>query len=768
MLDFVQSRRDFLQGALVVTFALAGRGIPARAEGIAAAKTVAADEVDGFLAIGADGRVTVYSGKVDLGTGVRTALSQIVAEELDLPLDRVTLIQGDTALTPDQSPTWGSLSIQEGGMQLRQAAATARKALIETAAQRLGVAEAKLEVANGAIAGGGKRISFAELVGGRAFSRKLDKDAPMKDPATHTIVGKSVPRLDLPEKATGRFTYMHDFRLPGMLHGRVVRPLAIGAGLESVDESSVRGVPGLVAVVREGNFLGVVATTEWGAIRAARQLKATWSKWEGLPDRTRLWEHVRNTKIGKDEVTAKAGNSAAALRNASKRLAATYDFAIQTHGSLGPSCAVAEISNGKLTCWTASQATHDLRNQLAAMVGMAAADVRCIYLEGSGCYGRNGHEDAAGDAVLLSRAVGGRPVRVQWMRADEHGWDPKHPPTLIDLRAGLDGDGHVVAWESEFFVAPTPISIAGRFASSVPLLAASLGRLPDVPGAETIHLTFNSGVPYTFSNFATVCHLLTETPLRSAWVRAPVEMPNSFANEAFVDEIAAAAGADPLDFRLRHLEDGRGVELLNRLAALAKWERRPSPKNGADGDVATGRGLSYVKYDLTGTYVGAVAEVEVDRKTGVVRVTRFFVVHDCGQIINPDGLRNQIEGAVIQTVSRTLLEEVLFDRSAVTSLHWGTYPILTFPDVPEVEIALIDRPTEKPRGAGEPTAIVVPAAISNAVFDAAGVRLRSVPFTPAKVKAAIAGNRIGECRIAGSFGRWRLGGAGGATPSSPC
>jgi nicotinate dehydrogenase subunit B len=742
MLDFVQSRRDFLKGALVVTFALAGRGIPARAAGNAAAKTVAADEVDGFLAIGADGRVTVCSGKVDLGTGIRTALSQIVAEELDLPLDRITLIQGDTALTPEQGATVESLSIEVGGMQLRQAAATARQALIKMAARRLGVAEAKLEVANGAITGGGKLISFAELVGGGTFSRKLDRDAPVKDPATYAIVGKPVPRLDIPEKATARFTYMQDFRVSGMLHGRVVRPLAIGASLESVDEASVRDVPGVVAVVREGNFLGVVAATEWGAIRASRRLKATWSKWQGLPDRARLWEHVRNTKIGKDEITSKAGDSAEALRKASKRLAATYDFAIQTHGSLGPSCAVAEIRNGKLTCWTASQSTHYLRQQLAAMVGMAAADVRCIYLEGSGCYGHNGHEDAAADAVLLSRAVGGRPVRVQWMRADEHGWDRKGPPTLIDLRAGLDAGGHVVAWESEFFLAPIAIAAAiaaESWANNVPLLAASLGRLPGVPGSEPIVYSFDSSVPYSFPNIETVCHRLVETPLRSGPIRAP-GMPNIFANEAFIDEVATAVGADPIDFRLQYLKDARGIELLNRLAAFTKWEKRPLPKYyGGAGDVASGRGLSYIRYEGDRTYVGAVAEVEVDRKTGAVRVTRVFVVHDCGQIINPDGLRNQIEGGVIQTVSRTLLEEVLFDRSAVTSLHWGTYPILTFPDVPEVEIELIDHPAEKPSGAGEPTCAVVPAAISNAVFDAAGVRLRSVPFTPGKVKAAIEG-----------------------------
>ncbi len=548
-----------------------------------------------------------------------------------------------------------------------------------------------------------------------------------------------MPRLDIPQKATGHFTYMHDFRMPGMLHGRVVRPLAIGASLESVDESSVRGVPGMIAVVREGNFLGVVATTEWGAIRASRQLRATWSKWEGLPDRTRLWQHVRNTKIGKDEVTSKVGNSAEALRNAPKRLAATYDFAIQAHGSIGPSCAVAEIRNGKLTCWCASQATHDLRKQLALMVGMAAEDVRCIHLEGSGCYGRNGHEDAAADAVLLSRAVGGRPVRVQWMRSDEHGWEPKGPPTLIDLRAGLDADGNVVAWESEFFLAPVAISVAGSPKSKVPLLAASLAHLPGFPASEPGFFSFNTGVPYTFPNIETLWHPLVETPLRPSWVRAPGVMQDTFANEGFIDELAAAVGTDPLEFRLRYLKDARGVELLSRLAALAKWERRPSPKSGAEGDIASGRGLSYIKYEWNRTYVCAVAEVEVDRKTGVVRVPRFFVVHDCGQIINPDGLRNQIEGGVIQTVSRTLLEEVLFNRSAVTSLHWGTYPILTFPDVPEVEIELIDRPAEKPSGAGEPAAAVVPAAISNAVFDAAGVRLRSVPFTPAKVKAAIEG-----------------------------
>ncbi|MBR1132766.1 xanthine dehydrogenase family protein molybdopterin-binding subunit [Bradyrhizobium iriomotense] len=734
MLDFVSTRRGVLKtgGALFVTFTLVDKVLPALAQGSARKKTVSLDEVDGFLSVGVDGQITVYSGKVDLGTGVRTAFTQIVAEELEVPIDRVNLIQGDTALTPDQGPTWGSISIQIGGMQIRKAAATARKALVEMAAERLGVPPNELRIENGAIKSSGKSVSCADLVGGRTFSLKVDKDAPVKDPASYTVVGKSVPRLDIPPKATGQFMYMQDFRVGGMLHGRVVRPLAIGAKLENVDESSVKDVPGLVKVVRDGNFLGVVATTEWDAIQAARRLKATWSKWEGLPERAHLWEHVRATKINSDEVTANVGNSAKALSDASKRISASYDFAIHTHGSIGPSCAVVEINDGKITCWSASQATHRLRKQLAAMMAISPDDIRCLYIEGSGCYGRNGHEDAAGDAALLSRAVGGRPVRVQWMRADEHGWDPKGAPVLIDLRAGVDREGRTIAWESEFFL---PDSFG-----PVPLVAAILADLPGMTEQLPKFVVRNTAVPYTFPNIRTVAHMLNETPLRWSWMRSPGRLESTFANECFVDELAASVSADPLDFRLKHLGDPRGVELLQRLAVLTKWEKRTSPRKDAKGDVVAGRGISYVQYDLVRTYVGAVAEIEVDRRTGEIRVERFLVVHDCGQIINPDGVTNQIEGNIIQTVSRTLKEEVLFDRSAVTSLHWATYPILTFPEVPDVIIELIDRPNEKPWGAGEPAATIVPSAISNAVFDALGVRLRSVPFTPAKVLAAIEGD----------------------------
>jgi nicotinate dehydrogenase subunit B len=727
-LAIATNRRQFLagSGALVVSFSWTASTTSTFATDAALAKTLAADEVDAFLAIDDKGAVTVYSGKVDLGTGVLTAMTQIVAEELDVPISRITVVQGDTALTPDQGPTYGSLSIQNGGVQLRQAAATARRALMRAAATQLDAAPGDLTIVEGVIsAASGKAVSYAALVGGKSFALKLDKDAPSKDPKAFKVVGRSVARLDIPAKVTGEFTYMQDVRLPGMLHGRAVRPPAIGATLQSVDEDSVQSIPGLVKVVREGNFLGVVAETEWAAIKASRQLKAGWSTWEGLPDENQLWDHVRTTRISKEEIN-NIGDVAAALEAGAKRLKATYDFTIHTHGSIGPSCAIAEIKDGKLTCWTASQATHNLRKQLAAMLAMPLEAVRAIYVDGSGCYGRNGHEDAAADAALLARAVG-RPVRVQWMREEEHGWDPKGPPTLIDLEAALDASGGVIAWSSKFFI---PEGAVGN----VPLLAAQHAGLPHESTMSPGSIQQNSAIPYAFPNVRIALHRLAQTPFRPSWIRTPGRMQNTFANESFMDELAAAAGVDPLEFRLRYLKDSRGVELLTRLARLATWEQLTRPK-ATGGD--SGRGISYVRYELARTYVGAVADVEVDRKSGEIRVTRFFVVQDCGQIINPDGVRAQLEGNIIQTVSRTLKERVTFDRSRVTSVDWASYPILTFPEVPEIYIDLIDRPTEKPWGAGEPSAAVVSAAISNAVYDAIGTRLRSVPFTSDKVKAAI-------------------------------
>jgi nicotinate dehydrogenase subunit B len=730
------SRREILKfGGLIVSFALPMRltavGNPRMDAAADTPKVVASDRVDGFLAIDRQGSVTVFSGKVDLGTGVRTAITQIVAEELDVPLARVNVIQGDTSLTPDQGPTYGSLSIQNGGVQIRLAAATARRALLREAAQRLNVDEHELNVDAGVIKPkqGNTFVPYGELIGGRTLMIAVDKDAPLKDPGSYTVVGRSQPRLDIPDKVTGRFTYMQDFRLQGMVHGRVVRPPAIGATLLSVDADSVSHVPGLIKVVQRRNFLAVVAKTEWGAISAARQLNARWSDWQGLPDEDNLWDYVRATKIVRDDVTSNRGNVDTALAAADKRLSSTYDFAIHTHGSIGPSCAVASFEGGKLTCWSASQATHNLRQQLALMFGMSDADVRAIYIEGSGCYGRNGHEDAAADAALLAREVN-RPVRVQWMRADEHGWDPKGPPTLIDMQAALEASGNVSAWYSQFY---GPDGVAGK----VKLVAAELAGMPHETAMSPGGIIAGTAVPYTFANVKTVAHRLVTTPLRPSWIRSPGRMQSGFAHEAFFDEIAVAANADPFELRRRYLaDDARAIEVLERLARLARWQKRGTDRN-AGGSTATGRGMAFIKYENDRTYVGMVATVELVRATGVITAKHFAVVQDCGQVINPDGVKNQIEGNVVQTVSRTLIEQVRFDRSRVTSIDWQTYPILTFAEAPEIDIELIDRPHEKLWGVGEPSAAIVSAAISNAVFDAVGVRLRSVPFSPDKVLAAL-------------------------------
>jgi nicotinate dehydrogenase subunit B len=727
MLDTNLSRRAFLKsgGALVVTFALAPR--------MGEAQPVPdADEVGSFIAIDAKGMVTLYSGKVELGTGAVTAITQIAAEELSVPFGRVTTIQGDTALTPNQGPTYASLSVQDGGVQIRRAAATAREALLDRAAGRLGVAKAELIVREGVVhlRDGSKSVSYAELVGDRKFTIKIDPKAPFKDPKDYTIVGKPVPRLDIPAKIFGTFDFVQDVKLPGMLHARVVHPAGVGATLQSFDDNACRKIKGYVRAVRKGDFLAVVATNEWAAVSASTAIVAKWSDWAGLPEQSQLWEYVRNSKVDRSEVFQSNGDSAEALKRSGRTLQATYDLAMNTHGSIGPSCAVADFKNGQLTVWTPSQASHLLRVQLASMLQIKPESVRCIYVEGAGCYGRNGSDDCSSEAALISKAIR-RPVRLQWMRQDEHGWDPKGPPVLLDYRGAFDAEGRITAWESDIFMPERPMRRSG-----VTLLAAVLAGLQKFgPPSAPLH-NIGLGIPYSLPNNRLTAHWLVDTPLPAAWIRAPGRMQNTFGNESFLDEIAAAAGIDPFEIRVRYLKDPRGLELLERLRQFAKWEPRGTRPRDT-GPIAHGRGLSYGKYELVRTYVGIVADVSVDRTNGKVKVDRVFVVHDCGQIINPDGLRNQIEGNVVQTVSRSVVEKLTFSRSAVTSLNWGSYPILTFPNVPEVVIDLIDRPTEVPWGAGEPTTSVVPSAIANAVYDATGARLRSVPFRPATVLAAL-------------------------------
>ena len=728
------SRRSFLKsgGALIVSFAIAPQLIgSASAAAGNATKTIALDQVDGFLSIDAKGHVMVFSGKVDIGTGIRTAITQIAAEELCVPLKSVTVIEGDTQLTPDQGPTFASVSIQVGGMQIRQAAATARVALIAQAAQQMNLAPDLLVARDGMVVprAGGKGISYAALIGGKDFQLKLDPKAPLKDPKDYTIVGKSIRRLDIPDKVTGRFEYMQDVKVKGMLHARVVRPTAMKASLISFDDAKCKAIPGYLRTVRQGNFLAVVARSEWAAIKASRALDTKCTAWEGLPEQSKLWEHVRNTKVAKIDDLQKTGDSAVAMQQPGlKKISATYDFAIHTHGSIGPSCAIAEFKNGMLTCWSASQAPHLLQRQIAAMMKMKAEDVHIIYVEGAGCYGRNGHEDATADAALLAREMNA-PVRLQWMRSDEHGWDPKGPPTLLDFKAALDDKGNITAWESQLYAPVRPAEIA------VTLVAAELADLPH-EGAYPGSIQNGLALQYAIPNIKASAHWLAETPFKPSWIRTPGRMQNTFGNESFLDEVAAVAKVDPLEYRRRMLNDPRALVVLDRLVKLSNWQPR-AERQEQQGDVVVGRGMSYVKYELVRTYVGIVAEVEANRKTGKVVVKKIFVTHDCGQIINPDGLRNQIHGNMIQTVSRTMIEELKFNRSMVTSVDWQTYPILSFTEVPEIIIDLIDQPNEKPWGAGEPSASVVPSAIANAIYDALGVRMRSVPFTPQKVSAAM-------------------------------
>jgi CO/xanthine dehydrogenase Mo-binding subunit len=738
MLEAQLSRRAFLKtgGALVVTFTFA----PQMARAQAApwpVKSVVLDEVASYLAIDGNGMVTLYSGKVELGTGALTALTQIAAEELSVPLDRVTTVQGDTALTPDQGPTYASLSIQVGGMEIRRAAATARETLLELAARRLNVEKNQLVISAGVVGAkpGGEKLSYAQLIGDRTFTVKVDPSVPLRDPKDYTIVGTSVRRFDLPAKFFGTFTFVQDVKRPGMVHARVVHPAAVGAKLTSFNDAPCRKIPGYLRAIRKGNLLAVVAENEWAAISASKAISATWAPWAGLPDEAHLFEYVRRSKVVRDEVLQTAGDTTAALKAPGTMLQATYDLAMNTHGSIGPSCAVAEFADGRLTVWTPSQASHLLRPQLATMLRIAPENVRCIYVEGAGCYGRNGSEDCSSEAALIAKEIG-RPVRLQWMRQDEHGWDPKGPPLLLDYRARIDDRGAIVAWESDIFMPERPMRRSG-----VTLLAATLAGLPKYgPEDASLH-NIGLGIPYALPNNKLIAHWLVDTPLPAAWIRAPGRMHNTFGNECFLDEIAAATGVDPFEIRKRYLRDPRGLELLERLRQFAKWEPRGS-RSRVTGARVSGRGVAYAKYELVRTYVGMVADVTVNRTTGQVKVDRVFVVHDCGQIINPDGLRNQIEGNVVQTVSRTLVEKLTFSRSAVTSLDWGSYPILTFPDVPEINIDLIDRPNEVPWGAGEPTTSIVPAATANAVFDATGARLRSVPFRPDVVLAALgrAGN----------------------------
>ena len=727
-------RRDVLKAsAIVVGFSFTG---VAGAQPVTtfASHTLDLTEVDAFLAIRKDGSAVVYSGKVDLGTGHRIAMRQLVGEELSLPITRIDLIEGDSALTPNQGPTAGSTGIMRGGMELRQAAATAREGLLAMGAARLQKPVAELTLVDGSVvAADGAKVGVGELVGERGFNLKMNPKAALKTPAQYTLVGRSLPRPDIPQKVMGRHVYVHDFTLPGMLHGRIVRPPAIGARVISVDEASVSHLPG-VRVVRRNDFVGVVSADEWAALRAARELKVQWSDSATLVSHQALVDWAKSGPFSAEETLVDKGDASriAALVTSPDKLSATYVWPIQSHASIGPSCAVADVRADSATVWTASQASHRMVSSCAAALDLPRTKVRAIYLDGAGCYGMNGHDDATVEAAMLSRAVG-QPVRVQWSREEELGWDPKGPPQLLELRGALTADGRIDAWQTEMWLPRATANLEW-----VPLLSPLAAGLKQPVGQSTGLITQNGDPSYPIANIKVAVHWLGAAPLRPSNIRAPGKVANCFAVESFVDELASKAKIDPLQFRMRDMTNPRGREVLERLGKLMGWSARPSPHTANNARFATGRGMAYIHYKQNETLVAVGMEVEVDRQSGQISVKRVSCVHDCGMMVNPDAVRAQVEGNILQTLSRTLHEETQFDRSRVTSVNWASYPLLRFTEVPLLDIELIDRRDQPPLGAGEAASSPVPAALGNAVFDATGVRLRIVPFTRERVQAALA------------------------------
>jgi nicotinate dehydrogenase subunit B len=732
------SRRDFIKlgGSLVVGFVLAPKGVLAQDRPRLPGSLNTNRRLDAWIAIEPNGRVTIFTGKIELGQGIGTALSQIAADELDVDLKRIDVVHGDTARTPNEGQTAGSLSIEQSGTALRFACAEVRDILLSAAATKLGVSVAELKVTDGTVMAPGERsVTYWALVGAADLKREASGKVTPKPAGGHTWVGKSVARRDIPKKFTGGAAYVQDVRLPGMVFGRVVRPPSPGAQLTSVDEARVRSMPGVIAVVRDGSFLGVAALREEQAIRARDALTrdAKWKETESLPPAgDALYRHLMSATAPPATVVETSASTVAPV----KTLEALYTRPYQCHASLAPSCAVAQWQDGALTVWTHSQGVFPLRADLAKTFGIDAKNIRCIHAEGAGCYGHNGADDVALDAALVARATGGRPVKLQWMRDDEFMWEPYGSAMVMKLTGGIDAQGNVVAWSHELWSYPhstRPGSSSGVNLLAARHLGAPLHPAPpnDVP--QPAGGSDRNAIPlYDFPNVKLVKHYLADAPLRTSALRTLGGYANMFALESFVDELASAAGIDPVEFRLRHMKDPRARAVMESAARRAAWQ--PDAKSNG----LRGRGFAFAKYKNLACYCAIAAEVEVDRKTGRVRVTRVVAAVDAGQIVNPDGVVNQIEGGIIQSTSWTLKESVRFDRTRVTTRSWADYPIVRFDEVPEVEVVLLDQPNERFLGVGEGSQGPAAAAIANAIAHATGKRLRALPFTPERVKQALA------------------------------
>jgi nicotinate dehydrogenase subunit B len=688
--------------------------------------------LDAWLRINADGTATVFTGKVELGQGAVTALAQIAAEELDLPLARLMMISGDTGRTPNEGQTSGSQSIEMSGTALRMAGAEARAILLDLAAKRFGVSADTLSVADGVIsASDGRKVGYGELASEADFHREATAKAKPKPTAQHKIVGRSIARLDIPAKVTGGPAFVQDLRLPGMLHGRVVRPPRYGAKLDGVDETAVKAMPGVVAVVRDGSFLGVVTMREEQAIKARVTLaqSAKWSGGSEPPDPAKLRDFLTALPASDIEVDRKQ----ATVPPSARVLEATYTKPYIAHAAIGPSCALAELKDGKLTVWSHTQGVFPLRRDLAKALKMDQGAIRCIHGQGSGCYGHNGADDVALDAALLARAVEGRPVRLQWMRDDEFAWEPFGAAMVMRAKASL-ADGRIVDWNYELWSnthTTRPGEGDGTNLLASWYLAEPQTASPLRPSNQPTTAARNSVPLYDLPSQRTLLHFIPTMPLRVSALRTLGAYANVFAIESFMDELAAAADADPIAFRLAHTKDVRARAVIEAVAKAANW------KAGEKGNGTHGRGMAFARYKNAATYVAVIVDLELDRANGIIKVPRAYSAVDAGQIINPDGLINQIEGGIIQSTSWTLREQVRFDKTGILTRDWESYPILTMPEVPRVETVLLDRPNERSLGAGEASQGPAVAAIANAFAAATGKRIRELPLDPPRVKAAL-------------------------------
>lgn len=698
-----------------------------------------APALDAWIRIDPQDTVTIFSGKVELGQGIRTAVAQIAAEELDIALERIVVVSGDTRQTPDEGMTTGSMSLQTSGQALRQAAAEARHHLLSLAFEELEAESlAQLQVHDGTITNPatGQQVTYWQLMGGKPFGRPVTGTIAPKSSDTYQLIGQAAKRLDLVAKVTGQPSYIQDLALPGMVHGRIVRPLAYGARLVSLDDTAVQQMPGVLAVVRDGRFLGVVAEREDQAVRAQAALReaAVWHNETKLPTSETIFDHLLSQPAESNPVidgTAVAGPvpPTQVPADAAQTLQATYLRPYQMHGSLAPSAAVARFDDGQLTVWSHSQGVFTLQTTLAQFWRMAAEAVQVIHSESAGCYGHNGAEDAALDATLLANAVPGRPVSLKWTREDEHGWEPYGPAMAMKLQASLDANGRILDWNHDVWSYPhTNRPRPGAEGEAGFVAAWHLAR-PSAPQQPRNLLGThfggyrNADPLYNFPRRRIVSHFVADSPLRTSSMRSLGAYANVFAIESFMDELAAAVGIDPVEFRLSQLEDERARAVIEAAAQKANWKggERPSGSH-------YGQGIAFAQYKNGQCYTAVVVDLHIDPASGQIHLDRAVIAADAGQVVNPDGLSNQLEGGFVQAASWTLAEAVIFNQTGILSQDWDSYPVLRFPDVPRIETVLINRPNAPFLGAGEASQNPTPAAIANAIFDATGIRLRQLPL----------------------------------------